>query len=336
MTIRQLVVASGKHYWAIPIGFLFAASIFWFSQLIFKPSSKENIAFILNKDETCKSIGLRLKELGIIANPTKFVLLAKILNLERKLKKGKYILAKGTNELSVLKILTKGSRSHILVTIPEGKTLNQIAEILAAHNICAKTDFILSATDEKILRQIGLKAKSAEGYLFPDSYQFEIFTEPEEVLSQMVKRFFFIYDSLGARVTQQTLSDYEILILASIVEAEAKLDSERPIIASVFLNRLKRNLPLQSCATVEYILPKRKSRLTYQDLMIKSPYNTYLHSNLPPTPISNPGLASIKAVLFPAKTDYLFFVSRGDGSHQFSKTGKDHQTAVQKYQRVMR
>lgn len=284
---------------------------------------------------------MRLKEAGIIDNPTKFVLLARFLNFERRLKKGKYNFPSAIDEFSVLRILSRGGQASALVTIPEGKTLEQIAEILAEHDICAKKDFLTQAQDKTLLVQLGIPGRTIEGYLFPDSYEFEIQSEPKEILMRMAKRFFEMYNSLRSEhpvinqsdrgKTKIALSDRDIVILASIVEAEAQLAIERPIIASVFFNRLKRRLPLQSCATIEYLLKERKPRLSLHDLSIDSPYNTYLHPGLPPGPIGNPGRNSLAAVLAPAKTDYLFFVSRGDGSHQFSKTGKEHQAAIRRY-----
>ncbi len=328
-------------YWSLPVGFLGATILFFVATLIFKPSEPRDraIEFVLMQNETARTIAFRLKKDGIIDNPTKFILLAKLFNYERKLKKGKYNLSKGMDEFSTLRILSKSRQAGILVTIPEGKTLEQIAEILEKQNICSKKDFLIQATDKTFLLSAGINAKSAEGYLFPDSYEFEIQSDPKTILTRMIKHFFSIYDSLSGELKDNQLSriagfsDHEIVTLASIVETEAQLNSERPIIASVFLNRMKRRLPLQSCATVAYILKKRKPRLSLQDLSIMSPYNTYLHFGLPPGPICNPGRNSLRAVLFPAKTDYLYFVSRGDGSHQFSKTSKEHQAAIKRYQK---
>jgi UPF0755 protein len=332
-------------YWPLPVGLVIAAILMLIITAIFQTARtvSNGIVFILTKNETAHSVALRLKENGIIDNPAKFILWAKLLNYERKLKKGKYNLTQGIDELAALKILVESAKAEILVTIPEGKTMEQTANILEEHNICSKKDFLTQAQDKTFLTKIGIKGKSAEGYLFPDSYEFEISSEPKEVLTRMIKQFFSVFNSLqqmdSASYTYEeakrkiALSDREVVILASIVEAEALLNAERPIIASVFLNRLKRRLPLQSCATVEYILKERKLRLSIQDLSIDSPYNTYLHPGLPPGPICNPGRNSIKAVLFPAKTDYLFFVSRGDGSHYFSKTGREHQAAIRRYQK---
>ena len=331
------------NYWSLPAGFLMATILMLVITPIFKTPTKvsDSSIFILTKNENARSVAYRLIEAKIIDNPTKFVLLAKLLNYERKLKQGRYNLKQGIDELSALKILVKGEQTNTMVTIPEGKTLVQTAEILEKYGICLKNEFLESAHSENFLKSIGIKAKSAEGYLFPDSYEFEIFSDSRMVLNRMVKQFFSVFNSLlpadslsysdNRTKNKNLLSHQETVILASIVEAEGKLDAERPIVASVFINRLKRRLPLQSCATIEYILKERKPKLSIQDLNIDSPYNTYLHLGLPPGPICSPGRSSLKAVLYPVKTDYLFFVSKGDGSHHFSKTNREHQAAIRSY-----
>ncbi|MDH5186215.1 MAG: endolytic transglycosylase MltG [candidate division WOR-3 bacterium] len=292
----------------------------------------EEISFILTSQATARSVAYHLKEKGVIDNPTKFILLAKLFNYERKLRKGKYRLAQGIDELQALKILAKGGEWKTLITIPEGKTLNQIAEILEREGVCPKNDFINQASDPNFLKTLGIQEKNAEGYLFPDSYEFELPSDPKEVLVRMTKRFFSVFNQVKVEA-KSSLPDHEVVILASMVEAEAGVDSERPIIASVFLNRLRRRLPLQSCATIEYVLEERKPRLSYEDLNIPSPYNTYLHIGLPPGPICNPGQNSLSAVLFPAQSKYLYFVSRGDGTHQFSQTNREHQAAIRRYKK---
>ena len=327
------------NYWSLPAGLLIAAILMLVMKPIFENPSLSNTIFILKRNENARSVAYRLVAAKVIDNPMKFVLLTKLLNYERKLKQGRYNLLQGIDELSALKILIKGEQKNTMVTVPEGKTLIQTAEILENYSICSKKEFIEKAHSLDFLKSIGIKANSAEGFLFPDSYEFEIFSDAKIVLSKMIKQFFSVYNSLllgdstsySDNRTKNFLNLHEIVILAAIVEAEAKLDAERPIIASVFINRLKRRLPLQSCATIEYILKERKPKLSIQDLNINSPYNTYLHLGLPPGPICNPGRNSLKAVLFPAKTDYLFFVSRGDGSHHFSKTNREHQAAIRSY-----
>lgn len=171
---------------------------------------------------------------------------------------------------------------------------------------------------------------SLEGYLFPDTYYFTYGQSEEEIIRQMVSRFVdVVYPAVEGKIGRWGLGLHEIVTLASIVEREVMADSERPLVASVYLNRLKINMPLQADPTVRYVMTEDRSRVLYRDLEIDSPYNTYRNNGLPPGPIASPGLASIMAVLEPAETDYLFFVAKGDGTHQFSRTFSEHVRARQ-------
>jgi len=224
------------------------------------------------------------------------------------------------------------------VTIPEGYTVTQIEEILAEKGIVDRTRFreALKSEDFSLpyLSPAPRDPRHLEGFLFPATYEFPAGLAEKEIIGLMLQRFDAVLTpELQRRSQAMGLSVREVVTLASLVEREARLDEERPIIAAVFLNRLRRGMRLESCATIQYILGKQKEKLTYRDLQIPSPYNTYLHDGLPPGPIANPGLASIKAVLYPAEVDYLYFVARGDGSHYFSRTLGEHQTAARRYQR---
>ncbi|MEA3312593.1 MAG: endolytic transglycosylase MltG, partial [candidate division WOR-3 bacterium] len=205
--------------------------------------------------------------------------------------------------------------------------------------------FLALCRDKRLLTEFNIPFGSFEGLLFPDTYSFplgilpedvlrvgvlpedvlRVGVLPEDVLRVMVRRFFEVAEPMLREVSLDTL-----VILASIVEREAYLDEERPVIASVFYNRLKQGLPLESCATIEYALPEHKERLTYADLGVDSPYNTYLHRGLPPGPICSPGKASLEAVAHPKRTQYLYFVSKGDGSHYFSETAAEHERMKRK------
>jgi UPF0755 protein len=180
--------------------------------------------------------------------------------------------------------------------------------------------------DPKLLGRENIPAQNLEGYLYPDTYDFEWGTPPSKAAAAMLENFRSIFDtSWAGKLEGRKLTTHQAVIMASLVEREAQVDSERAIIASVFYNRLRLFRPLESCASIEYILPRHKNtKLTYADLKIDSPYNTYRRVGLPPGPISNPGRASLEAAVFPAKTDYLYFVSRGDGGHIFSKSLQEH------------
>jgi UPF0755 protein len=220
-----------------------------------------------------------------------------------------------------------------MVTIPEGYTMSEVAEVLAERGVCPADSFLSACMDTGLLRQSGVKAATAEGYLFPETYEFLTGSEPADVVRRMLRQFFSVLSDLrdSSRLTpHSSLSPSQVVILASIVEREARIPEEFSRIAGVFANRLRRGLPLQSCATVGYLLPERKGRLSVEDTKFESPYNTYLHLGLPPGPICNPGRRALAAALNPERHDYFFFVARGDGSHIFSHTFSEHAAASRK------
>jgi UPF0755 protein len=217
-------------------------------------------------------------------------------------------------------------------TVPEGLHIGQIASLLDSENIVQEDEFIQACRSEDILREFGVPFDSMEGFLFPDTYTVARGVDARAIVTMMARRFFEQLESVApSDYTDEELK--RVVIIASLVEREAMIDEERPLVAAVFYNRLANNKRLESCATVQYILGKTKERLLYSDLRTPSPYNTYLHAGLPPGPISNPGLESLRAALYPAEVDYLFFVSKGNGTHHFSNTYKEHLRAIEKYNR---
>ncbi len=280
----------------------------------------KDLYFEVHHGETTSLIASRLKEQNVIDNPAKFKFKAKLKGLDTSLQAGLYLLHTYMDEDSVLMVLASGSVATISVTIPEGLRLEQIAEKLAFAGVVNKDSFLAICKDRKLLDEYHIPFPSFEGILFPDTYKMPVVISEEQVVRLMVMRFFKLAEPYMRHMSLDTL-----VIMASIVEREAYLDEERPVIASVFFNRLKRKMAFESCATVEYALPEHKERLTYADLRIGSPYNTYLHTGLPPGPICSPGKASLEAVANPEETNYLFFVSKGDGSHYFSETVQEHE-----------
>ena len=275
-----------------------------------------------------------LAEQGIVRNVEEFLFWLKISGKERQLKAGTYDLCKYKNPLYLVDRLTSGGRSEIIVTIPEGSTIVETARILASYGLVDQPRFIQLCGDDSLIKALGLEVTSLEGYLFPDTYSMSSTQREEAVITMMVENFLRRAAKFDLEAGD---SLHRAVILASIVEREAKYEDERPIIARVFLNRLKANRPLESCATVFYVLKTErntapKQKLTDHDLKIESPYNTYLHLGLPPGPICSPGESAIRAAVMPADVDYLYFVAKGDGRHHFSRTYQEHATAKDRYQ----
>jgi len=251
-------------------------------------------------------------------------------NCSHRLRPNHYDLAVGTGERRALKLVCGDEPAVVSVTIPEGYTMNQIAAALAERGVCQADSFLAAGMDSNLLRRFGVSAATAEGYLFPETYEFLTGSEPADIVRRLTRQFFSVLARLrdsSQAPRPSPLVPSEVVICASIVEREAKVPDEFPRIAGVFMNRLRRRLPLQSCATVEYLLPERKGRLSVEDTKLESPYNTYLHPGLPPGPICSPGRRALAAALAPERHDYLFFVARGDGTHIFSRTAAEHAAA---------
>jgi UPF0755 protein len=246
-----------------------------------------------------------------------FIILIKLSKLEDKLKFGEYNLSPSLNMLQILNKLARGEIVVYKITIPEGYTSIQIAELLDKKEIVEKESF---------LKLVKYGEKSWEGYLFPDTYEVPKKYGAENMFKLMLSNFeqVAIDNKLINKAEQTGFTIDEIITLASIIEKEAKFAEEKRQISSVFHNRLKSGMKLQSCATIQYILGKPKEKLEESDLEIESPYNTYLYKGLPPGPICNPGIDSIIAALEPANEDYLYFVLGDNGRHIFSKTYEEH------------
>jgi len=232
----------------------------------------------------------------------------------------------------LLDYLTTGKNMIKRITIPEGFSLRQIAERLAAEKLVDAKSFLLSAQDPQFLAALGIRETSLEGFLFPDTYIFRRGMTIQSIQKKMFLRFKEVLGGLTHKAIIDPKDIGKVVTLASIVEKETGLAAERPLIASVFYNRLKIGMALQSDPTVIYGIKDFNGNLTKKDLLTPTAYNTYVKQGLPPGPIANPGRESLQAVLTPAKTDYLYFVSKNDGSHFFSKDLKTHNRAVARYQ----
>lgn len=278
---------------------------------------------IIYPQETASQVALKLQDNSIIKNPQTFLFWARVLGYDKKIKSGRYRFAPNSKIFDVLKALSRGGENRALITIPEGYSVKQIGQVLESEGICSEQEFVKACADKTLLASLNIFSNNAEGYLFPDSYDFTIGLEPKQVIERMVKRFWQVFNDLTQVKSFKSIDT--IIKIASLVEKEAKLDNERPIIASVFYNRIKVEMPLQSCATIQYILPNHKEVLSIEDTKIDSPYNTYLYPGLPPTPICNPGKAALIAAVRPGQTKYLYFAVAKNGSHYFSKTFSEHQ-----------
>jgi len=272
----------------------------------------------------------------VIKNKFLFIFLSKILNWEKDLKAGKYEFV-SSNMLNVLRKLREGGIKICRVTIPEGLPKWEVAEILETEGIIKRDDFLALVNNSGAFKKdfsFLSSVDNLEGYLYPDTYYFLREENQLEVIRKFLSRFQeVVLPVYGERNSRSSFSLEKTIILASIVEKEAQVSSEKPIIAAVFCNRLEKGMKLRADPTIKYALGNFRERLTYRELNTSSPYNTYLYYGLPPGSICSPGKDSIYAVLHPAKVDYLYFVAKGDGTHKFSKTYEEHLQAIYKYQK---
>lgn len=292
------------------------------------PDNNEDVFFVVENGSTVGRIALDLEREGLIKNANAFLLYARATGSTGKLKAGQYILKSSWNIPQVMDILVKGRVATVSFTIPEGYHLRQIAEVLVTQGLTSEEQFWQAVKvgeyNYSFMKDLPKTERRLEGFLFPDTYIIPKGMTVENILDVMLKRFDQVYKKLPPNMSG--LNMYEVVTLASIVEGESMLDEERPMVASVFLNRLNIGMKLDSDATVQYLFEKRKTRVLYKDLEIDSPYNTYRNKGLPPGPIGSPGEASLRAVHEPAKSKYLYFVARKDnsGEHVFASTLQEH------------
>ncbi len=292
---------------------------------------------VVRRGASFRSILSSLHDKRVIVHERPLLLTAWLFPELRNIKPGRYTIPPEHSNVSLLYYLKQHPQDEERVLIPEGIRQEELAAIISSQLDIDSLSFLASTTGSSLLNRLGVRAGSFEGYYFPGTYNFPWASTPEEVIEFLVKRFRSFYtDQLRAKASSLGFDELELLTLASIVEAETPLDEEKPIIASVYLNRLKINMRLQADPTVQYALGQKPRRLLYRDLKVDSPYNTYKHRGLPPAPICNPGAAAIMAVLEPAKTKYLFFVATGKGGHNFAETGREHMKNVRLYRKNRR
>jgi UPF0755 protein len=318
---------------------------------------KRAVRVTVSRGMTAAAIGRTLVEHGLIDHPSWFRIYATERGDSQKVKPGQYRFSPSMTPAQILDALVEGvPEEEVAVTLPEGKNLLEVAQLLDEQGVTPKDELLRAARDEELLRQLGIAGDSAEGYLYPDRYKFHRGTPAAKVVSRLVAREREVYAELAeqhkaqlaALDRQYHFGESEVVLMASLVEKETAATAERPLIAGVFLNRLRlasfKPHLLQTDPTIVYgcTVPTEKSeackkfegRIRRMHLEDKdNPYNTYTHEGLPPGPICNPGRAALEAVMDPSTTPYLFFVSKNDGTHQFSRTRAEHEAAVDRYQR---
>ena len=312
-------------------------AVLYFGYFLVSPAGTEKTEeiFVVKKGSGLRAIAAQLEERGLIKGNNLFMLWAYVRGGARDIKAGEYSLNQSMAPVKILHILTSGAVKTYSFTIPEGLSAEQIADVLQRRNLVNKRDFIYLIHDKALVASYHVEGESLEGYLFPDTYVISRGIGARDLIDLMVNRFWEVFNSLvEGRKLPMPVKD--IVTMASIVEKETGMAEERPIIASVFFNRLKKRMRLESDPTVIYGLKDFSGDLKRKDLRAPSPYNTYLHRGLPPGPIANPGMEALKAVINPLETDYLYFVSKNDGSHHFSSTLEEHNRAVYKYQKRRR
>lgn len=320
------------------VAFGIIGGFFLLSQPTGKPG--EDVVIEIVGGSGTAAIAEALAQEDVIGNALVFRVLSRLDGADGTYKAGLYRFAQNTDYREVMKSLQRGPlQKYVTVTIPEGLTVRQTAELLAKHTAISADEFetlARSGAPEYADQYSFLEdayADSLEGYLFPDTYRIDEFAQAQDVISMMLSRFDEVWQSI--KVSSQRYKKYsvgELVTIASLVEREARIAKERPLVASVIDNRLKVGMKLQFCSSVQFLLPgeedRTKIRLTNEDISIKSPYNTYLNKGLPPGPIANPGKAALQAAAKPANTDYIYFVLTGkDGSQTFASTAQEFEAA---------
>jgi len=298
--------------------------------------SHQYVAVEIKNNTGTGQIAQQLFDNGLIHNPTFFRLYVRNQGLDRHLKAGRYDLTPSMSMPEIIDRLQKGQLNLVSFTIPEGLTLEQIAENLERQGVAEAESFLKLSEEGEFkfpwINDLPSGPLRFEGFLFPDTYRVPEGFSEENIIQMMLDRFTEVFtEEYEEQMQALNMNLLEVITLASILEREIKKPEEQAIASAVFHNRLAKKMRLESCATVQYVLGEVKEVLLYSDLEIESPYNTYINDGLPPGPIAVPGKAAIHAALYPTDDDYLFFVAKPDGSHHFSRTNKEHEAAKRKY-----
>ena len=324
--------------------FALAAASGWFyfewqiNYSVSQNSTEKN--FVIEKGEGVKEIAADLKKSGLIKNAFYFEIYVWREKIEKKLQAGEYLLRENMPVSEIVKILIKGEiiSNQKKITIIEGWKINNIGEYLQENKIISAKEFETAAKNWRsknyqynFLKNLPVKT-SLEGFLFPDTYFIYEDANAEEVIDKMLKNFDkYLTKEMRDEIEKQNKSIFKIITMAGLLEKEVRTDEDRKIAAGIFYKRIEEGMPLESCATIAYILGEDKRQYSFEDTRIKSPYNTYLNKGLPPSPICNPGESAIKAAIWSEKSEYNFFLSKEDGETVFSKTLEEHNSAKAKW-----
>lgn len=324
----QLVIVVTVFIVLVIIGYI----TFFTSNHFDRPSP---FTFEIKDGESFTSVTERLFEQSIIPSKFNFRVAAFLYGGERKVKAARYSIQNDLSYLDLLDLLVNGPADYLrAIKINDGQTLKWLGAKVRRNVKIDSASFVNLATNKEFIQSLGLDVSTLEGYLFSKTYKMYERTSPEEAIKIFYNSFKeFFNDSLKQRAKEVGLSVHQTLTLASIIKGETNLVEEMPVISGVYHNRLKIGMRLQADPTIQYLLPGGWRRLTYQDLKIESPYNTYKYSGLPPGPINNPGANAIMAALYPDKNNYLYFVANGNGGHKYSKTYSDHLRNVTQYRK---
>lgn len=341
--IRKAAIAAGS---VLLILLAFAALFVGGVLFALRPVSAvetETVRLEIPAGTSVREVARKLKAQGLIRSELLFYAAARFSALTGRkddfvLKSGSYTLSASQSIAELLEQLGSGQTAYIRTVFPEGLTLRKVAQLLAQDGVCDAATFYAAAHDAALLANYGIPAQSFEGYLFPDTYFFSPAMSGEAVVRMMVDNFFAHVATIAALTEKSDEELFAIVTLASIVEREYRVDREAPLIASVFANRLKADIGLYSCATIEYIITEIQGKphpdvITYADLQLDSPYNTYKWRGLTPAPISNPGMVALSAAAAPSETDYYYFrlTDAAAGTHTFTKTFSAHAEAGATY-----
>jgi len=327
--MRTTLISS---FWGSLAIILIVAGLLFFKASLPMSDNTQPQVFEVKSGMTLKQVSQELFRQNLIRSANAFQAIALIQDKEKLIKVGEYYISPSMLPAEILQRITSGKTVLHSITIPEGYRITEIANLLEEKDLADKNIFLQQAKNVELLE--GIPTSSLEGYLFPDTYHFGKRTTEAAIINKMVETFKerALKQEFLKRAEDLGFSYHEIITLASLIEKETGKDSERKQISSVFHNRLKKNMLLQTDPTVIYAIDIFDGNIRKRDLNIDSPYNTYRYKGLPPGPIANPGLKSIIAALYPATTSNLYFVSKQDGSHKFSSTLNEHNRAVQKYQ----